>query len=268
MRAFGQSSRSARTTEPAPAQAARRPVATKRRLAWIAIAVCGVVAAAGAAWSAFGPDKIVLSEAQLQERVNRELPREFRGVTVERAAISLADDRVSLRVDVRATVVGQAIAAAASTRGTPHYDAEKGALFFDADDIRLENVTLGSGSLGERADRLGARIGGRLGEQIKDNLPRIESAAGTLVAAGVKGYLAARPVYRFKDDFKGMLLKSTVTDIAVVGNTLAIGVSLFGLTAGVGAWLFGLLLALLAVVQLVRHPGWGISVAADVVDAT
>jgi hypothetical protein len=267
MRAFGRAASSAEATRQAPSPPAVRPVATRRRLAWIAIALCGGLAAAGAAWSAFGPDKIVLGEAFLQERINRQLPREFRSVTVERATIALADDRISLRVEVRATVVGQAIAATAIARGVPRYDAAQGALFFDTDDVKLDDVTIGTGGLAERADRLGARIGGRLGEQVRDNLPRVEAAAGAVVAAGIKAYLAARPAYRFKDDFKGALVKATVTNIAVAGNTLAIGVSLMGLTVGVGAWLAGLTLVLCAAWWLVRHPLWGLSVMLEGPDA-
>src|SRR5205085_1871920 len=63
------------------------------RLAWIAASLFGLLALAGAGWSAFGPERIILTEPLLQERINRQLPREFRGVTVERAAVSLADGR-------------------------------------------------------------------------------------------------------------------------------------------------------------------------------
>jgi hypothetical protein len=131
-----------------------------RRLAWIAAFVLGLLAIAGAAWSAFGPETIVLTEPQLQERVNRQLPREFRGVTVERATLGLADGRISLHVEARATALGQAIVAAAFARGVPRYNAEGGEIFFDAEDVRLENFRIGTGSLAERAERLGARLGG------------------------------------------------------------------------------------------------------------
>src|SRR5215813_9466649 len=121
---------------------------------------------AGAALSAFGPERIVLGEAQLQERINRELPRQFRGVTIERATVNLADGRISLRAETRATALGKSFAVVALARGVPHYDAERGEVFFDADEVRLED--LGSGSL---AERLGSRIGGRLGEEIGQSLP-------------------------------------------------------------------------------------------------
>jgi hypothetical protein len=132
--------------------------------------------------------RVVLTEPQLQERINRQLPREFRGVTVERATVSLADGRVSLHVEARATALGQAFAAAAFARGVPRYNAEGGEIFFDAEDVRLENFQIDTGSLAERAQRLGARLGGRVGEAVEQNLPRIQSAASTLIAAGVKAF--------------------------------------------------------------------------------
>lgn len=228
-----------------------------RRLTWFAAFVLGVLALAGAAWSAFGPEKIVLTEPQLQERINRQLPREFRGVTVERATISLADGRVSLHIEAQATALGQAFAAAAFARGVPRYNAEGGEIFFDAEDVRLEDFKVGTGSLAERAERLGARLGGRVGEAVEQNLPRVQSAASALITAGVKGYLAARPVYRFKDDVKGVVLKATIGDIAIVGETLVIDLTPIKLTATVGFWLLGLVLVLFVVVWLVRRPGWG-----------
>jgi hypothetical protein len=225
---------------------------TKLRLARIAALVFGLLAAAGAALSAFGPERIVLTEAQLQDRIGRQLPREFRGVTVERAAISLADGRIQIRVEAHATALGQTFTTIAFARGTPRYNAEEGELFFDAEDVRLEDFTIGSGSLAERAERLGARIGGRLGEAVEQNLPRIEAAAAGIVAIGIKAYLAARPVYRFKDDFKGLVLRATITDIAIVGDMLVVGVSLIRLTIAVAAWGIGLALAALVGVWLWR----------------
>jgi len=74
---------------------------------------------------------------------------------------------------------------------------------------------------------------------------------------GVKAYLAARPVYRFKDDVKGVVLKATIGDIAIVGETLVIDLSPIKLTATVAFWLLGLALVLFVAVWLVRRPGWG-----------
>ncbi len=220
---------------------------TRLRFTWIAALALGALAIAGAALSAFGPERIALSEVQLQERINRELPRQFRGVTIERAAVSLADGRISLRVETRATALGKAFMAAAFARGVPRYNAERGEVFFDAEDVQLEDF--GSGGL---AKQLGSRIGGRLGEEIEQTLPRVETAAAGVIAVGTKAYLAARPVYRFKDDIKGLVLKATIKDITIVGDTLVIGVSLMKLTTAVAAWLFGLALVVLVAIWFWR----------------
>jgi hypothetical protein len=210
---------------------------TKLRLTQIAALALGALTIAGAALSAFGPERIVLTQVQLQERINRELPRQFRGVTVERAVVSLADGQISLQVETRATALGKMLMATAFAHGVPRYNAEHGEVFFDAEDVQLEDF--GSGGL---VKQLGSRIGGRLGEQVEQNVPRIEAAATGVIAIGTKAYLAARPVYRFKDDIKALALKAAIKDITIVDDTLVINVSLIKLTASVAGWLFGLVL--------------------------
>jgi hypothetical protein len=222
-----------------------------RRLTWIVAVALGVLAIAGALWSAFGTNRIVLTDAQLQERINRRLPREVKGVTIERATVKIADGRVALNIEIQASALGQTFAAAASARGIPHYDAERGELFFDADDMKLENFTVSNPA--GRVDQLGERLSGPVGEK----LTRMKAAAGNTIAAGVKAYLAARPVYRFKDDLKGMALKAAITDVAIEGNAIAIGVSLINLSVMVAVCLLVLLVIVVVVVQLIRHPGWG-----------
>jgi hypothetical protein len=230
---------------------------TKRQLAWISACVLGVLAVAGAAWSAFGPEKIVLTEAQLQERAERELPREFRGVTVERITVKLTDGKISLHAEAHASAFGQAFVTSAFARGIPRYNEDRGEIFFDAQDVRLEDFRIGEGNSAERAERLGSRLGGRLGDAVERNLPRIEAAAAIVIEAGLKAYLSVRPVYRFKEDLKGVVLKATITNFAVVDETLVISLSPFKLTVAVAFWLIGLVVVLFLAVLLARKPGWG-----------
>ena len=213
---------------------------TKPPFIWIAALLLGALAVAGAALSAFSPERIALSEAQLQERINHELPRQFHRVMVERATVNIADGRISLRIEAHTTALVPAIAVVAFARGVPRYNADRGEVFFDAEDVRLEDF----GSLG-LAERLGVRLDGRFGGHVEQVLPHLGTAAANLMAIAVKAYLAARPVYRFKDDIKGLVLKTTIKDIAIVGDTLVISGSLIKLTFAVAAWLFGLALVVL-----------------------
>jgi hypothetical protein len=194
----------------------------------------------GAALSAFGPERIALTQDALQERINRELPRQFRSVTVERATIALADGRITVRADTRASALGKTIASATVARGVPQYNTERGEVFFDADDVKIEDS--GSGGL---VKQLGLRVGGKLGEKLEQNMPKVEDAAAGLVAGSIKAWLASRPVYRFKEDIKGLVFKATLKDMTVEGDTLVIGVSLIRVSAAVVAWLCGLALVVL-----------------------
>jgi hypothetical protein len=216
---------------------------TKLGLCWTAALLLAAITITGAALSVFGPERIALTEGDLQGRLNRALPRQFHNVTVERGAVNVADGRITVRVEIRATALGKTIATAAVARGVPQYNAERGEIFFDADDVEIEDS--GAGGL---VKQLGIRIGGKLGEKIEQNMPRVEDAAASLVAGGIKAWLASQPVYRFKDDIPGLVFKATLKDIAVEGDRLVIGLSLVRLSAAAFAWLAGLALVVLGAV--------------------
>jgi hypothetical protein len=204
---------------------------TNPRLFWTAAFVLAAIALAGAGLSAFGPERIALTGADLQERVNRALPRQFRNVTVDRATVTLADGRIAVRAETRVAALGKTIAAAITARGVPQYNAERGEVLFDADEVKVED----SGSGGIIKQMTGIRIGGKVAE---------DAAAG-LVAGSIKAWLASRPVYRFKDDIKGVVFKATLKDLSIDGDTLVITVSLIRLSAAAAAWLAGLALIVL-----------------------
>jgi hypothetical protein len=215
---------------------------TKRRLAWIALATVGALIVAGLVWGAFGPTTIVLTAPQLQERVNRALPREFKGVTVERATVTIADGKVALRVEACASALGRTLSTAVSARGVPRYEPAQGEIFFDPEDVKIEDVALAGGAL---AERLSTRLGER-SETIRN-----------VVATGMTAYLAARPVYRFKDDLKGIVVKAALADVAMQPDAIVITLSVVKLSATIGVGLAALLVIVVLVVQLVRHPRWG-----------
>ena len=218
---------------------------TKRTLAWIVLAAIGLLAAAGAFGSASETRKITLTETQLQEQLSRHLPKEFKGVTVDQATVKLADGQIALRIEAQGSALGAPYTVIASANGVPRYDAAQGELFFDADSVRIESFTLRGTSLFR-------------GEDNPDTLRgRVEAAAHSVVEIGIKTFLAERPVYRFKDSLKGMVLNAAIINIAIAGNTLVIGVSLWNVTAIVLGCLLVIFLTLWLVVALVRRPKWG-----------
>jgi hypothetical protein len=84
---------------------------------------------------------------------------------------------------------------------------------------------------------------------------RAEAAAGAAIAGGLKAYLAARPVYRFKDDVKGIVVRAALSDVTTNADTLVIKLTL---TVAIG--LAVLLAVVFLIAQLVRHPHWGLTI--------
>jgi len=215
---------------------------SRRRLAWIVVVLVGFLSAAGLVWSIFGSDKLTFTAEELQSRLNQQLPRTVRDVTIERVNVALADNRLALRIALQARVLQQPVSASVSARGVPRYAAGEAAMYFDADEIKIEQLAIGGRTvLGEE--------GGRFGNTVR-------SALQGVAESGIKAYLATRPVYRFKDDFKGVVLKAALVDVAIEQNTLMVTFSLWNLTVSAAVFVLTLIMALVVVYWLIRDPEW------------
>ena len=220
-----------------------------RSIAWIAVVLVGLLSVAGLVWSMFGSDRLTFTAAELQSRLNQQLPRTVREVTIESVNVALADNRLALRIAMQARVLQQPVSATVSARGVPRYAADQAAMYFDADDIKIEQLAIaGRTVLGEE--------GGRLSNTVRSTLQGVAES-------GIKAYLATRPVYRFKDDFKGVVLKAALVNVAIEQNTLAVTFSLWNLTLTVAMFALILIILLLVIYWLIRHPRWGL----DIIDA-
>src|SRR5262249_60143670 len=86
-----------------------------------------------------------------------------------------------------------AVSAARSTGAVPRDEPASGTMHFEAEATSIDQLT----------------IAGR-------NVPQATGAAlQRLAEPAVKAYLAAHPVYRLKDDLKGVLLKAALVDVAI-----------------------------------------------------
>ena len=230
---------------------------SKRTLAWIAVAFVGVLATAGILSFMFGTSKLAFSEADIQARLNRQLPRTVRDVTIERVAVRLAENRLALRIEMQGTAMRQPVSAVVAARGVPRYEAQSGEMYFDADDVKVDQLTIAGRSVAGEDDTATRR--------------RLTEAAGPavqrLAEAGIRAYLAARPVYRFKEDFKGIVLKAALVDVTIEQDALAVRFSLWNLTVTVAAFALVLFGVLLVVFLLVRHPRWGLGTIKSTVDS-
>ena len=224
---------------------------SKRKLAWIVVALVGVLSIAGLLSTVFRTSRLVLAESDLQARLNQQLPKTVKDVTIERVAVRVADQRLALHVDIHGAVLRQPISAAVSTQGVPRYSAQDGELFFDADDVKIDQLTIAGRSI---AGEEGAR--GRLTETAGATARRLAETA-------IKAYLAARPVYRFKEDFKGIVLKAALLDVAIEQNALVVTFSLWNLTVTVATFALIFIGVVTLIYLLIRYPLWGVGTIVD-----
>jgi hypothetical protein len=224
---------------------------SRRKIAWIVIALVGLLSAAGLVWSMFGSDRLTFTAAELQSRLNQQLPRTARDVTIERVDVALADNRLALRIATQARVLQQPVSATVSARGVPRYEAHEAAMYFDADEIKIERLAI--------AGRTVVGEGGRLGNAVRSTLQGVAEN-------GIKAYLATRPVYRLKDDFKGLVLKAALVDVTIEQNNLAVTFSLWNLTVATGMFVLILIILVLVIYWLIRHPLWGLGIVDAVVN--
>jgi hypothetical protein len=227
---------------------------SRRKLAWIVLALVGVLSAAGLFWTMFGTSVLVFTETEIQSQLNQQLPKTVRELTIERVAVRLAESRLALRVETQGTVMRQPVSAVASARGVPRYEAQKGEMYFDADEVKIEQLAIAGRSIVGEDDtrrRLTAAVG---------------SATQRLAETAIKAYLATRPVYRFKEDFKGVVLKAALVDVKIEQNVLRVTFSLWNLTMTVAIFALVLIGVLLVIYLLIRHPLWGLGMIAQLAD--
>jgi hypothetical protein len=226
---------------------------SKRNLAWILVAIVGILSTAGMLWSSFGTDGVVFTESALTARVNHELPRTIRTVTITRVAVSIADDRLALRINLRTDVLRQPVSAVVSAAGVPRYDTHSEALYFDLDAAKIDQLTIAGKTLVDEDATARSRMIDAVGPAVQRGA---ESAA--------RNYLSTVPVYRLKNDLKGFVLKAALSDVKIQHNALVVTFSLWNLTVTVLIFALPLLIVAVSIYLLIRDPLWGVGMIADV----
>mgnify|MGYP000916167802 CR=1 FL=1 len=218
---------------------------SRRNIALTFVVLASLICLAGAVWSALGKSRLVFAQTEIQDRLNRQLPRTVKGVTIERVDVALANDRVALQATLQGQVIRQPIAAQVSARGAPRYDKDSHEIYFDADSIAFDRIAVAGRTISPGGDSRNPLVATAL------------MTAQQLAEQAVKAYLATLPVYRFKDDLKGFVLKAALSDVNVAGDRLVVDLSLWTLTTTTAVFAFWLLVGLVLIVLILRGSLWG-----------
>jgi hypothetical protein len=226
---------------------------SKRNLAWIVIVLVGALSTTAMLWSGFGSIHVVFTAAELQKRLNQKLPRTVLNVTIEDVALNASDNRLGLRIDIQTNVHHEAISAVVSARGVPRYDGHREAMYFDVDEIKVNQVAVAGKTIVDENAAPRSRLGAAV-------LP----AAQRVVEAAVKTYFAEVPVYRLRNDVKGFVLKAALSDIKIDQNVLVVTFSLWNFSLVVFVFALPLLTVASFVYFLIRYPLWGAELMLDI----
>jgi hypothetical protein len=142
------------------------------------------------------------------------------GIVVERAVLTFNNNAVQFSAHVSGERLKQTFSADVSVEGVPRYDERQQAIYFSPRTFTLRNFAFKGETPSEKARRFGGTIfkNTTVGTMLENSAEDIERWVTQTAEKRVRLILEKRPVYRIKDDVKGMLLKASLTTIAIEEN--------------------------------------------------
>lgn len=234
---------------------------TKRKLAWGAIIVVALLSIGATLWSFFGTDEFSMSEASIQQKIDAKMPHVTKsGVTVSNVKLDLSNDKINLSLDANATKLKQVFDVSGATTGTLRYSVTEGAFYFHPEALELNSFKVNGGNVSEK---VGAFID-KWVDSPKINQHKDELAAAAqreamqLVQAGAEKALEHIPVYRLPDNFKGHIVRMSLTSVEVKNGHVVAHVSFWQLTQMMALYALAFVIAIGFTIALVMNPEWGV----------
>jgi hypothetical protein len=229
-----------------------------RRLSWIAAAALLLLGAIGL-WGVYGTRTVSLDETRIQTVVAKEVGKEFplkgapallvKSVSAKSATVRIRDGQATILVGVEGALrSGKKFGLTAFARGVPRYSA--GEFYFEPEKVEVRDFTYENMNLGEALTQLGFRslANSKIGQLIQSKAQLAEEWATAVAETAVRDVFERRPVFRLKDDARGMLLKSSLEQVTIDNDRIVVVFSLWSLTVfvfmGAAAWSVGALLVI------------------------
>lgn len=231
-----------------------RMTTARRRLGWGGVLLL-LTLGAGCLWTVKGQHEISLGQEEIQRRIDRALDKDImidgpaaallKSVRVKSATVALRDGKAWFAFDVEGVLrAGKSFELAATACGAPTYAG--GALYFEPERIDVQRVALEGRSAADLAARLAP------GPVAREIARRADQGAAAAAEAAIRRFLAERPVYRLKDDAKGVVMKAALERISVEDDRFVVGFSFWRLTVRTIAGFFSLLSGAILSILILR----------------
>jgi hypothetical protein len=206
----------------------------------------------------FGNYTFVMTEAQLQEKIDAKLPmRNAAGnVEVTEAKVSLGENDLTVFLVMNGERLRQKFDLVAQSTGRPYYSS--GEFFFKAEKVEIKEFSFRDGSLTDKIRRAGERYidGPRARRFVKDAAPKVEAWVKERAERGAVYALERIPIYRITEKTKwGPVIRATLEKVEVKGNELHIHLSVWQLTLNVLIVLAIAVVVLIFAIGLLRGAG-------------
>lgn len=225
-------------------------------LLWVAVPILLTIAA----WTAFGPGEIRLTESRLQSIVDEQLPKTQSDVTVERGTVRLQDDQVFVELWMNGSKFGQTFDLQITTLGRPAYDPSNGSFYFRPTDVTIEDVTVERNGVS-----VGNQLKGLVDRYLPDNkgasnlaedlAPAVQAWLEEAAERGATFALQRMPIYTLPDNATGIAAMMFLNDVWSENGELVIDFTLWRLTW----WIFLIIVAIAGtvgmLVAMARSPG-------------
>lgn len=216
-------------------------------------------------WGVYGTHTKMFSEAQVQEQVNKLRDKSFeitgikhllvKRVTLTGATVHIEDGHVTSTIDVTGALpAGKTFTMSVRAVGAPRYSG--GAFFFSPENVEVKQFAYEGGKPVEYLKRFTDRYiaDEKHARLVTDLAPKAEEWM-TAVAQNVAIHaLEKHPVYRLKDDLRGVLIKASLESVVVADDHIVVTFSLWKLTISVFLGMLALIAAAGMMLMLWANP--------------
>ena len=235
---------------------------TKRRFAWIAVVLVALAALVLGVFGLSGTRTIRVDEAMLQKHIDAQLPKTHKGVTIEKAVVHLVDHDLHVTTTATGKAFGQQFSLDAFGIGSPEYRPDTQAFYVHPTKLDVTRLDLSGESAVDKTSKLLQRYltDPRIKERAMGTLPGVKLWIEDNIVPRALERLSQMPLYKPKNDLKGVIIKATLSGITVDKGAVVLVFSLLQLTISVVIALFALVASLGLMFTLARNPGWGVPV--------
>jgi hypothetical protein len=177
-----------------------------------------ILALLGLGWAVLGKHQVSMAQAEIQSKIDAQMPNTQKGVTISNVKLDLADNKINLTLDATASAMGVECRMTGATRGTLRYDSSEGSFYFHPESLDIKDFKAAGANVSDKVSGLIDKLDRK---KDKDDDPKsglmdkVKDTARDLAQKGAENAFERMPIYTLQQDFKGSVVKAVLTDVEI-----------------------------------------------------